>query len=92
MKRSVVFLGLSLALCSTVRFAQVPSPSSKMSPLLGVWKQNMAKSTYKPGPPPPVGLSAVRQYVAENETRLSGLSRREALKHVSSLQSGAASA
>jgi 3-methyladenine DNA glycosylase AlkD len=35
---------------------------------------------------------AVREYVAENESRLSGLSRREALKHVSSLQFGAASA
>jgi 3-methyladenine DNA glycosylase AlkD len=35
---------------------------------------------------------AVRQYVAENESRLSGLSRREALKHLSGLQSGAASA
>jgi 3-methyladenine DNA glycosylase AlkD len=35
---------------------------------------------------------AVRQYVAENESRLSGLSRREATKHLSSLHSGAASA
>jgi hypothetical protein len=62
MKRSMVRLGLLWAVCSTVLLAQVPSP--RMSPLLGVWKQNMAKSTYKPGPPPPVGLSAVRQYVA----------------------------
>ena len=34
----------------------------------------------------------VRRYVAENEQRLSGLSRREALKHVGRLQSEAASA
>jgi len=35
---------------------------------------------------------AVREYVAENEPRLSGLSRRQALKHLSSLHSDAASA
>jgi 3-methyladenine DNA glycosylase AlkD len=34
----------------------------------------------------------VRRYVAQNEARLSGLSRREALKHVADLQSAAASA
>jgi 3-methyladenine DNA glycosylase AlkD len=35
---------------------------------------------------------AVRRYVADNESRLSGLSRREALKHLSSLQIAPASA
>ena len=61
MKRSMVSLGLILAVCS-VLFAQGQAP--KMNLLLGVWKQNVAKSTYSPGPPLPSGLSSVRQYIA----------------------------
>jgi hypothetical protein len=62
MKRYLVFIGLVLVVYSTVLAAQARTPA--MSPLLGVWKQSREKSTYSPGPPPPVGLSAIRQYVA----------------------------
>ena len=34
------------------------------NPILGTWKQNIEKSVYNPGPAPPVGLGAVRQYAA----------------------------
>jgi hypothetical protein len=32
-----------------------------------MWKQNMEKSTYTPGPPPPRGSGAVRQYAAGDD-------------------------
>src|SRR6185503_7084493 len=35
--------------------------------LIGTWQQNMEKSTYSPGPPPPKGAGAVRQYAAGND-------------------------
>ncbi len=53
MKTSLVLLSFLLAQGS------VPA---KM--LLGTWKQNMEKSTYSPGPPPPKGSSSYRQYTA----------------------------
>jgi hypothetical protein len=61
MKRFLVFPALALALCSTVLLAQ--DKTSNVNPLIGTWLQNMAKSTYSPGPPP-VKEVAVRQYVA----------------------------
>src|SRR5712671_6591626 len=61
MKRCLVFLGLTLAVCSTVLFAQ--GQTANENPLIGTWLQNMAKSTYSPGPPP-LREVAVRQYVA----------------------------
>ena len=61
MKRFLVFPVLALALGSTVLHAQVQT--SNVNPLIGTWLQNMAKSTYSPGPAP-VKEVAVRQYVA----------------------------
>src|SRR5215475_6252042 len=39
-------------------------PSLRANPIIGTWKQNIEKSTYNPGPPPPKGTYAVRQYAA----------------------------
>ena len=63
MKRSL-FVACSIAaiMGSTALSAQAPSPGP--NPLIGTWKQNLEKSTYSPGPPPPQGLGAVRQYAA----------------------------
>src|SRR5262249_5592116 len=33
----------------------------------GTWQQNMEKSTYSPGPPPPKGTGSVRQYAAGSD-------------------------
>ena len=62
MKRSWVVIGLTLVVCSTVFSEQGSSPNVNL--LIGTWKQNMAKSTYSPGPPPPAGSGSVRQYAA----------------------------
>lgn len=60
MKRRLVVLGsLTLLVCSTIVRAQDYS-----DPIIGTWKQNMEKSTYSPGPPPPKGSRSVRQYAA----------------------------
>ena len=53
---AILFLGPLLA--------QVPATQN---PVIGVWKQNREKSTYDPGPPPPQGFYAVRQYAAGND-------------------------
>jgi hypothetical protein len=63
MKRSFVFVcGLALVISSLL--AQGPAPLTQPNPIIGVWKQNMEKSTYSPGPPPPRGVGSVRQYAA----------------------------
>jgi hypothetical protein len=62
MKRSFAFVcGLALIACTLLaQTTQVQGPN----PIIGVWKQNMEKSTYNPGPPPPRGFGSVRQYAA----------------------------
>ena len=61
MKR-IMFVACSIAaiMASMALSAQAPAPN----PVIGTWKQNLEKSTYSPGPPPPQGLAAVRQYAA----------------------------
>ena len=61
MKRSLVFL-VTLIACSAVFLAQSSANNAKL--IIGMWKQNMEKSTYSPGPPPLKGSYSVRQYVA----------------------------
>ena len=62
MKRCLVFVGIMFAVCSTVLVAQ--GPALKANQIIGTWKQNMAKSTYNPGPPPQMVSGSVRQYAA----------------------------
>ena len=63
MKRRFAFVcGLALIACSLL--AQGPTQLPTPNPIIGVWKQNMEKSTYSPGPPPPRGVGSVRQYAA----------------------------
>ena len=67
MRRSlVVGVGVIVIVCSTVLLAQAPTPHPA-DLLIGMWKQNMEKSTYTPGPPPPKGSGAVRQYAAGDD-------------------------
>ena len=40
------------------------APVQSPNPIIGTWKQNIEKSVYNPGPAPPMGLGAVRQYAA----------------------------
>ena len=61
MKRALFTVAM-LAASSIALLAQGPSLSP--NPLIGTWKQNMEKSTYNPGLPPPAGSSSVRQYAA----------------------------
>ena len=63
MKRSL-FVACSIVgiIGSMALSAQAPAPAP--NPLIGIWKQNLEKSTYSPGPAPPQGLGAVRQYAA----------------------------
>jgi hypothetical protein len=63
MKRSLFGFGLALAIVG-VTLLSLPTPAQAPNPVLGTWKQNMEKSVYNPGPPPPMGLGAVRQYAA----------------------------
>ena len=62
MKRSFAFTVLALMACSLL--AQVPTTLPTPNPVIGIWKQNVEKSTYSPGPPPPSGVGSVRQYAA----------------------------
>jgi hypothetical protein len=67
MRRTLVVVGSVIVIvCSTVLQAQAPAPHP-VSLLIGMWKQNMEKSTYNPGPPPPSGSGAVRQYAAGDD-------------------------
>ena len=62
MKRSLIIVGvLTLVISSTTLPLQ---NSASSNPIIGTWKQNMEKSTYSPGPPPPKGSTSVRQYAA----------------------------
>src|SRR5215470_7065234 len=61
MKRSLV-VAMTVLVSSTFLAGQ--GPSLTPNPIIGTWKQNMEKSTYSPGPPPPKGSYSVRQYVA----------------------------
>ena len=64
MTRALVVVGsVAVIVCSTVLQAQAPA----VSQLIGMWKQNMEKSTYSPGPPPPSGSGSVRQYAAGDD-------------------------
>jgi hypothetical protein len=61
---------LLVALAVTASSIQVPaqSPVPAMDPVIGTWKQNVARSTYSPAEDrPPNGLYAVRQYDAGND-------------------------
>lgn len=64
-RRSLVVVGMTLFVCSTVLAAQGSAPHSVQ--IIGTWKQNMEKSTYTPGPPPPKGSASVRQYAAGDD-------------------------
>ena len=65
MKRGLtVVVGVTAIACSSVLVAQGPARADL---LIGMWKQNMEKSTYDPGPPPAKGSGAVRQYAAGDD-------------------------
>src|SRR5262245_11329743 len=61
MMRSLV-VAMTVLVSSTFLLGQVSSLTP--NPIIGTWKQNLEKSTYSPGPPPPKGSYAVRQYAA----------------------------
>jgi hypothetical protein len=63
-KRSLV-VGMVLIVWPTLLLAQGAAPASNS--IIGTWKQNMEKSTYSPGPPPPQGSYSVRQYAAGDD-------------------------
>ena len=65
-RRLIVVVGVTGVVCSTVLLAQAPVPHAA-DLLIGMWKQNMEKSTYNPGPPPPRGSGSVRQYAAGDD-------------------------
>src|SRR5215470_5071932 len=64
MKRNLI-MGTTLIVWST--FLQAQGPASSANLIVGTWKQNMEKSKYSPGPPPPKGSYSVRQYAAGND-------------------------
>ena len=61
MKRSL-FVGVFLVAIVASMAGWIQAPAQTINPVIGTWKQNMEKSVYNPGPQPPVGLAAVRQY------------------------------
>jgi hypothetical protein len=63
MKRSLFVGGLLFVIMASAAL-WIPAPAQTPNPVIGTWKQNLEKSVYNPGPPPPVGLGAVRQYAA----------------------------
>jgi len=63
MKYSLAVSGLVVAILSTSTL-QPQGTTQTVNPVIGTWKQNMEKSVYSPGPPPPKGLGVVRQYAA----------------------------
>jgi hypothetical protein len=65
-QRLVVVVGVTVLVCSSVLVAQGPAPHAA-DLLIGMWKQNMEKSTYDPGPAPAKGSGAVRQYAAGDD-------------------------
>ena len=65
MKRAFrVVVGVAAIVWSSVLLAQGPA---RVELLIGMWKQNMEKSTFDPGPPPAKGSGAVRQYAAGDD-------------------------
>jgi hypothetical protein len=61
MKCSFVVFGVAAMIWSSIAvLGQNTSPAAKL--IIGTWKQNMEKSTYNPGPPPPKGTTTIRQY------------------------------
>jgi hypothetical protein len=67
MRRTLAVVGsVTVFVCSTVLQAQAPAPRPA-DLLIGMWKQNMEKSTYDPGPPPASGSGSVRQYASGDE-------------------------
>ena len=65
MNRSLMVVSLVTAIVyGSVLQAQNPGPATDL--LVGTWKQNMALSTYSPGPRPP-GSGSIRQYAAGND-------------------------
>jgi hypothetical protein len=62
MRRHLVFCCLAALAWSAVIAAQTMPPHTAL--IIGTWKQDMQKSTYSPGSPPPPGFGAVRQYAA----------------------------
>jgi hypothetical protein len=61
MKRRSIAVCSLIVLGSVALLAQTPSPSSK---LVGVWKRNLAKSTYNTGTKPGPGSLSVYQWTA----------------------------
>jgi hypothetical protein len=62
MKRAAMIVGAMVVACLTVLQAQAPVPN--MSPIIGVWRVDVAKSTYFPGPrPAAAGAAQTRNYV-----------------------------
>ncbi len=61
MIRTCVAFTLLMIVCSFSVSVSAQRPASEAS-LIGTWKLNMEKSTYNPGPPPPKGSAAFRQY------------------------------
>src|SRR5687767_10310336 len=55
---------LAIVACATALPGQNPTPATEL--LIGTWKQNVALSTYSPGPRPP-GSGSIRQYAAGND-------------------------
>ena len=64
MKRSLIISVIVIA-WSSLLAAQTPAKTTNL--IIGTWKQNMEKSTYSPGPPPPKGSYSVRQYAAGDD-------------------------
>jgi hypothetical protein len=68
MNRSWITVSLvTVIACASVLRAQSPAPAAEL--LVGTWKQNMALSTYSPGPRPP-GSGSIRQYAAGNDNSI----------------------
>jgi hypothetical protein len=66
MKRSMVVVGVvTFIVCAPILLSQTLSPGASL--LIGTWQQNVEKSTYDPGPAPPKGAGAVRQYAAGSD-------------------------
>jgi len=63
MKRSLFVTGCMVAIVFLMAF-DTATPAQNVNPIIGTWKQNIEKSIYAPGPPPPKGSGAVRQYAA----------------------------
>jgi len=61
----IVVCVLGVIVCAPVLLSQSLSAGARL--LIGTWQQNIEKSIYDPGPPPPKGTGAVRQYAAGSD-------------------------